>query len=294
MSTTKKAAAKSDNQPAILSHGGSMLKDQGLQEETIKEPLLTAPELPINMLDKKKPAAKEKEKPAAPAVKKAEPPAEEDTGHIISVKRLSIKPLSEAKPAEPVAAKSPAAEPAEAVPAPTPAKVEPPSQVQPLIESLPKPEPEPEPAPSSEAEPEAPAPDEEPDKPAEPEPPKPPEFEPVPEAEPMPAAETAPEKEPELEEASAASGTDQPANKKADPEAEAKQQADHDAAIQKLVDNKQYFLPINAVEQRRSKRFVALGVLLSLFLLVAWCEIALDAGLIDVPGIQPLTHFFSN
>jgi hypothetical protein len=292
MSTTKKAAAKSDNQPAILSHGGSMLKDQGLQEETIKEPLLTAPELPINTLDKKKPAAKEKEKekPAAPAAKKAEPPVEEDTGHIISVKRLSIKPLSEAKPAEPAAAKPSAAEPTAA---PTQAKVEPPSQVQPLIESLPKPEPVPAPAPA--AEPEAPAPDEEPDKPAEAEPPKAPEPEPepVPEAEPTPDAEPAPEEEAESEESSE-SGTDQSAAKKADPDPEAKQQADRDAAIQKLVNDKQYFLPINAVEQRRSKRFVALGVLLSVVLLLAWGEIALDAGLIDVPGVQPLTHFFSN
>lgn len=76
--------------------------------------------------------------------------------------------------------------------------------------------------------------------------------------------------------------------------AEAEAKAKHDAAIQKLVDSKQYFLPINAVEKRRTKHFVILGVLLSILLLLAWGDIALDAGLIQVSGVKPVTHFFSN
>ncbi len=77
-------------------------------------------------------------------------------------------------------------------------------------------------------------------------------------------------------------------------EVEADKQAKHDAEIQKLVEAKQYFLPINSVEQRRTKRFVVLGILLSLLLGLAWVDIALDASLIQVGSVKPITHFFSN
>jgi hypothetical protein len=76
-------------------------------------------------------------------------------------------------------------------------------------------------------------------------------------------------------------------------EAEAAKRAEHQAAIDKLAVGKQYYLPINAVEKRRSKRFVAIGIILSLLLILAWADIALDAGLIHLSGIKPLTHFFS-
>ena len=76
-------------------------------------------------------------------------------------------------------------------------------------------------------------------------------------------------------------------------EAEATKQAEHQEAIDKLAAGKQYYLPINTVEKRRSKRFVAIGILLSLLLILAWADIALDAGLIHLSGIKPLTHFFS-
>jgi hypothetical protein len=76
-------------------------------------------------------------------------------------------------------------------------------------------------------------------------------------------------------------------------EVEAAEQAKHDEAIQKLVDSKQYNLPINTIENRRTKRFVALGVLLALVLGVAWADIALDAGLVSVSGL-PHTKFFSS
>jgi hypothetical protein len=70
--------------------------------------------------------------------------------------------------------------------------------------------------------------------------------------------------------------------------------AKQDAALEKLVESKQYFLPINALEKRRTKRFVVLGVVLALVLAAAWADIALDAGLITIHGIKPVTHFFSN
>jgi hypothetical protein len=76
--------------------------------------------------------------------------------------------------------------------------------------------------------------------------------------------------------------------------AAAEAQAKHDEAIQKLVESKQFFLPINAVEKRKTKRFIALGVVCSLLLLLAWADIALDAGLVQIPGVKPVTHFFSN
>ncbi len=82
------------------------------------------------------------------------------------------------------------------------------------------------------------------------------------------------------------------------PEAEAAaaldKQIEHEAAVQKLIDDKQYILPVNALEKRRSKRFVALGILISLLLGLAWVDVALDASLIQVPGLKPVTHFFSN
>lgn len=77
-------------------------------------------------------------------------------------------------------------------------------------------------------------------------------------------------------------------------DAAAKQAAEHEAAMQKLVDSKQYHLPIKTVEQRRSRRVVIVGTLLSIILVLAWVNIALDAGLIELGDIKPVTRFFSN
>lgn len=107
--------------------------------------------------------------------------------------------------------------------------------------------------------------------------------------------ETKPEeKTPEKE--TTQSGDAQGAQKSDAPdlEAEESKRAEHDAAIQKLVDGKQYYLPINSVEKRKSKRFVAVGILLSLLLAVAWADVALDAGLVHIANVKPVTHFFSN
>jgi hypothetical protein len=73
-------------------------------------------------------------------------------------------------------------------------------------------------------------------------------------------------------------------------EADAKAQDELDT----LVGQKTYFLPINAVEQRRSRHVLIFGIILILILAVAWLNIALDAGFVDIPGVRPLTHLFSN
>jgi hypothetical protein len=77
-------------------------------------------------------------------------------------------------------------------------------------------------------------------------------------------------------------------------EADSQAAAKHQALIDKLSESKKYYLPIDTIENRRSRRFVVLGILLSLLLIVAWADIALDAGLIQLGSIKPVTHFFSN
>jgi hypothetical protein len=72
------------------------------------------------------------------------------------------------------------------------------------------------------------------------------------------------------------------------------EKAKHHEEILKLIESRRYELPINAVEKRKTKRFIALGIVLSLLLVLAWFDIALDAGLVDLPNIKPVTHFFSS
>lgn len=123
--------------------------------------------------------------------------------------------------------------------------------------------------------------------------PETPEPEPEPEKTDDGPAEPEPETETETTESEADEGDKGTSPDLAAAEKEAAEAAKRDTELQKLVDSKRYFLPINSVEKRRSKRFVALGIVLSLLLLAAWVNIALDAGLIEIPGIKPVTHFFS-
>lgn len=112
---------------------------------------------------------------------------------------------------------------------------------------------------------------------------KPPADEAAPE--PEPASEPEPKKDDKQTTAKAT-------NQKSD--AETAEQAKHEAAIQHLIDSKKYELPINAVEKRKSKHFVVLGIVLAILLVLAWGDIAADAGLIHISGLKPVTHFFSN
>lgn len=68
--------------------------------------------------------------------------------------------------------------------------------------------------------------------------------------------------------------------------------AERAAEIQKLAESHKYFLPINQVEKRRNKRAAWAGVVLVLLLAIVWADVALDAGLVTVPGITAPTHFF--
>lgn len=129
-----------------------------------------------------------------------------------------------------------------------------------------------------------------------------PESEPEKPAEPAKLAEPeTPEKEPEPEKPELAPKTDdkpasaKPANSnKQKPDVETAEQAKREAAIQHLIDSKKYELPINAVEKRKSKRFVVMGIVLAILLVLAWGDIAADAGIIHINGVKPVTHFFSN
>lgn len=76
-------------------------------------------------------------------------------------------------------------------------------------------------------------------------------------------------------------------------DAEAREQAKHEAEVQKLIDSKKYVLPIKTVEERRSRRVVIAGILVAILLTAAWINIALDAGLIHINGVRALTRFFS-
>ncbi len=116
------------------------------------------------------------------------------------------------------------------------------------------------------------------------------------ETEPDTAGQSAEKEVPKPDETADSENSDIPSPQQTDKAAidnERAKQAEHEAAIQKLVESKQYFLPINSVEKRRTKRFVALGILVSLLLAITWVDVALDAGLIKLHGVQPVTHFFS-
>lgn len=72
-------------------------------------------------------------------------------------------------------------------------------------------------------------------------------------------------------------------------EAAAKKQAELDS----LTESREYFLPINSVERRRSKLVTLLGGVLIVALGLLLLNLMLDAGFIRIPGVSPLTHFFS-
>lgn len=66
------------------------------------------------------------------------------------------------------------------------------------------------------------------------------------------------------------------------------------AELEKLVESKKYFLPINAVQLRRNKLRVLLLFIICIILAAALLDISLDAGVLKINGIQPLTHFFNS
>ena len=74
---------------------------------------------------------------------------------------------------------------------------------------------------------------------------------------------------------------------------ETQEQAKHDAEISEIIESKRYYLPIDTVEKRRTKRFVLIGASVSILLILIWIDVALDAGLIKLGGLKAVTHIFS-
>lgn len=116
---------------------------------------------------------------------------------------------------------------------------------------------------------------------------------PTPAPEPKPAPETA-VKPPEQTSTgtSATVGT-----KDVQTESEAAVAEDEAAKYQEkldaMVESKQFYLPINTIEHRRTKQFIVLGAILSVVLALVWLDIALDSGLLHIDGVKPLTNFFN-
>lgn len=111
---------------------------------------------------------------------------------------------------------------------------------------------------------------------------------------PLPAAQTSVPDEEEKEESS----DDQIAPNQAVDQAKHKAQEEKQARLteeEKLIESKQYYLPINGTErQRRSLDRMILVFVVVLLLALVWLDIVMDAGIFKLGGVQPLTHFFSS
>lgn len=64
------------------------------------------------------------------------------------------------------------------------------------------------------------------------------------------------------------------------------------AAQEKVIASGQYYLPI-ADKKHRGVQRALLVLLLVLLLTLVWLDVALDAGIVCVHGLQPITHFFT-
>ncbi len=62
--------------------------------------------------------------------------------------------------------------------------------------------------------------------------------------------------------------------------------------LEELIAKERYFVPLNAVEKRRSRVLSSLGLLLVLLLAVVLVALMMDAGFIAIPGLKPVTNFF--
>lgn len=60
----------------------------------------------------------------------------------------------------------------------------------------------------------------------------------------------------------------------------------------KAIETGQYFLPITTTETRRLRREIAIAAVVVILLIAVWLNIMLDAGIISIGGIEPLTDFF--
>lgn len=119
------------------------------------------------------------------------------------------------------------------------------------------------------------------------------ELEPAPEAQPAPAAEPSEE----LAEEPTDGGTDKqlPANqaiddaKKKEDEAKAAKVAEQE----KIIASRKFYLPTSTTKQRRGFWVAVLLVVIVLLLAAVWLDVALDAGIVHISGLHPLTHLFN-
>lgn len=111
---------------------------------------------------------------------------------------------------------------------------------------------------------------------------------------PVPATNTAPVEEPiESENVAEPEDTVLPESEPSDPEADAIASQEQVAHIEQLIEEERYFLPINSVQERRTRRFIIIGVLAIIVLTAAWYNVALDANLVPNTYDLPHSSFFS-
>lgn len=59
----------------------------------------------------------------------------------------------------------------------------------------------------------------------------------------------------------------------------------------KAIESGRYFLPIQTADNRRARRDAIIFAILGIVLVLVWLDVLLDANLISLGGIQPLTNF---
>lgn len=64
------------------------------------------------------------------------------------------------------------------------------------------------------------------------------------------------------------------------------------AEQEKIIASKQYYLPIKNVAARRGLARSLIILFFVLILAVVWFDVVLDAGILHIGGLQPVTHFF--
>jgi len=72
-----------------------------------------------------------------------------------------------------------------------------------------------------------------------------------------------------------------------------KAKKEYDQKIDSLINNKTYFLEIGKISKQRNRLYTWLGLVICIILVIAWLDVALDAGIINNSYHLPHTHFFS-
>lgn len=79
---------------------------------------------------------------------------------------------------------------------------------------------------------------------------------------------------------------------KGKPKTKEKKSGELSSEQQKAIENGEYFLPITTAETKRLRREIVFATLFVTILIVVWLDIMLDAGLLTINGIHPVTNFF--